>query len=289
MAERAEAARHKRQLRTRIAAGIGGAVALVLVVWLVVGLTTGDDGKPTASAPTPAATAASCTWLPIVDPSASPQPTALPGGRKDVGTPPTSVPNSGYQVMTLKSSKGAIKIEMDLSKAPCTAASFAYLASKKFFDNSGCHRLVPAIFALQCGDPTGTGTGGPSYEFADEYLPAGKLPVYHDGDVAMANGGQNAPNSNGSQFFFLYNNINTELTATYTLFGHVIEGLDIVKAIAAGGDDEAFAADSGGGHPKTKITFTSVTVGAVTTESAAAASPTASSAASATASANANS
>ena len=94
---------------------------------------------------------------------------------------------------------------MDLSKTPCTAASLAYLASKGFYDNTACHRLVDGIFALQCGDPSGTGSGGATYRFDDENLPTGKLPAYHDGDVAMANTGQ--PGSNGSQFFFVYGTI----------------------------------------------------------------------------------
>ena len=100
------------------------------------------------------------------------------------------MPRSGYQVFTFETNLGVIKVESDLSKTPCTAASIAYLASKGFYDNTSCHRLVPAIFALQCGDPAGTGAGGATYRFADENLPKDKLPAYHAGDVAMANQGQ---------------------------------------------------------------------------------------------------
>jgi peptidyl-prolyl cis-trans isomerase B (cyclophilin B) len=161
----------------------------------------------------------------------------------------------------------AVKIEMDLAKTPCTAASLASLAQQKYYDGSSCHRLVASIFALQCGDPTGTGTGGPGYSFADENLPKDKLPAYHAGDVAMANTGQ--PSSNGSQFFFIWQN--STLPGDYTLFGRVIEGFDIVQKVGAGGDDGAFEAQgqAGGGHPKIKFQLKSVTVGPVTQTSAA--------------------
>jgi peptidyl-prolyl cis-trans isomerase B (cyclophilin B) len=141
----------------------------------------------------------------------------------------------------------------------------AYLASKGFYNNSSCHRLVDGIFALQCGDPSGTGSGGATYSFANENLPTGKLPTYHAGDVAMANTGQ--PNSNGSQFFFLYDN--SQLQADYSLWGKVIEGFDVVKKVAAGGDDGAFADQAGGGHPKIPLTFTTVTAGPVSPTSVA--------------------
>jgi peptidyl-prolyl cis-trans isomerase B (cyclophilin B) len=151
-------------------------------------------------------------------------------------------------------------MEMDLSKTPCTAASIAYLANKEFYDNTSCHRLVPQIFALQCGDPSGSGSGGATYKFADENLPKDKLPAYHAGDVAMANTGQ--PGSNGSQFFFLWDN--STLQGDYSLFGRVFEGLDIVKKIGAGGDDGAFEQQAGGGHPKIAVKFKTVRAGPVT-------------------------
>jgi peptidyl-prolyl cis-trans isomerase B (cyclophilin B) len=176
-----------------------------------------------------------------------------------VPAPATSQPTSGYRLMTLNTNRGVITIEMDLSKAPCTGASMTSLAQAGYFNNSGCHRLVAGIDALQCGDPTGTGTGGPGYQFADENLPTGKLPAYHTGDVAMANSG--AGGTNGSQFFFVWGI--SSLPGNYSLWGHVVSGLDIVQAVAAGGDDEAFAAQAGGGHPKLPLTFKSVSVGPV--------------------------
>jgi peptidyl-prolyl cis-trans isomerase B (cyclophilin B) len=154
-------------------------------------------------------------------------------------------------VLTFDTNLGQVQVEMDLSKTPCTAASMAYLASKGYYDNSSCHRLVADIFALQCGDPSGTGSGGTTYRFDDENLPLNKLPAYHDGDVAMANTGQ--PGSNGTQFFFVYGN--SQLQGNYSLWGRVIDGNDIVKKVAAVGDDQAYALEAGGGAPAAGVQF----------------------------------
>jgi len=253
MAARAETARRKRLLQARIGAGVAGALVLGAVIWIITAVSSGADNKPAASGNPGTAT---CEWTSEVDPTASPQPT-LPPGVKNVGTPPTTVPSQGYQTMTVNTNLGVVKIEMDLSKTPCTAASFTYLASKKFFDNTPCFRLVPSIFALQCG--AASNTGGPTYRFADENLPTTRRPRYSDGEVAMANGG---PNTNGSQFFFLFGTIdNTEtapLQANYGVWGRVVEGMSIIKQVAAGGFTGS--ADQGEGPPKKKLTINSVTV-----------------------------
>jgi peptidyl-prolyl cis-trans isomerase B (cyclophilin B) len=103
---------------------------------------------------------------------------------------------------------------------------------------------------LQCGDPTGTGKGGPGYKFANENLAGAK---YTPGTVAMANSG---PNTNGSQFFIVYKN--SPLPASYTPFGEVVKGLGIVQNVAKAGTDNANAA--GDGHPKEKVVIESVTI-----------------------------
>jgi peptidyl-prolyl cis-trans isomerase B (cyclophilin B) len=266
MAARQEAARRKRLLQARIGGGIAGVIVLGAVIWIVVATAGGGSSQPAAGPSGPAG----CVWfsdLPTPDPTASPGASpSLPAGIKDVGMPPTEVPHSGFQVLTFDTNQGVIEVEMDLSKTPCTGASMAFLANKGFYNNSSCHRLVDQIFALQCGDPSGTGTGGATYRFANENLPTGKLPTYHAGDVAMANTGQ--PDSNGTQFFFVYEN--SQLPADYSLWGHVIKGFDVVQKVAAGGDDGAFSQDSGGaggGHPKIPLSFKSVTAGPVTTTS----------------------
>jgi peptidyl-prolyl cis-trans isomerase B (cyclophilin B) len=167
-----------------------------------------------------------------------------------------------------------------------------HLAQTGFFTKpnpgvpSSCHRLVTSIFVLQCGDPTYTGSGGPGYQFNDENLHSDQLPAYHEGDVAMANSGAN---TNGSQFFFVYQT--SSLPGNYSLWGHVVQGLEIVKQIAAGGDDDAFdqqQSGSGDGHPLTPLVFKSVEVGPVYQTTLVTPAPTPSSTPSATASATAS-
>lgn len=263
MAARRDAAQRKRRLQARIGAGAAAVVVLAAVVWIIVAASGGNPQPSANTGPT------SCVWTNEF--ANVPSPSPLPAGIKDVGTPPTDVPRTGFQVLTFDTNLGPVKVEMDLSKTPCTAASMAYLAGKGFYDNTSCHRLVTDIFALQCGDPSGTGSGGATYRFDDENKPTNKLPAYHDGDVAMANTGQ--PGTNGTQFFFVYGN--TPLQGDYSLWGKVIAGMDIIKKVAAGGDDGAYAQQAGGGHPNTPITFTKVTVGDITPVSVASPAPAA--------------
>jgi peptidyl-prolyl cis-trans isomerase B (cyclophilin B) len=254
MAARAEAARRKRLRQAQLGAVFGGVVVVLAVIWIVVAV-SGDDDRPTAN---PSAGPAACTWNPAGEPGAP-----LPEGVKDVGNPPAEPPQRGFQVVTFETNQGKITMELDLSRTPCTAASMAHLISKQFYDGTECHRLVPSIYALQCGDPTGTGSGGPSYRYNDENLPTGRTPAYVAGDVAMANGG---PGTNGSQFFFIWDD-SPGLQANYTLFGKVLTGLNVIRKIGAGGDDGAFEAEAGGGHPKIKTVLEKVTIGEVTQES----------------------
>jgi peptidyl-prolyl cis-trans isomerase B (cyclophilin B) len=254
MAARAEAARRKRLRQAQLGAVFGGVVVVLAVVWIVVAV-SGDDSRPTAN---PSAGPAACTWVPAAEQGAPP-----PEGLQDVGTPPTEPPQQGFQVVTFNTNQGKITMEMDLSKTPCTAASMAHLIGRKFYDGTSCHRLVPSIFALQCGDPTGTGSGGATYKYADENLPLGKTPPYRGGDVAMANGG---PGTNGTQFFFIWDDA-PGLQPNYTLFGKILSGLNLIRKVGAGGDDGAFEQEAGGGHPKVKMELKTVTIGPVTRES----------------------
>jgi peptidyl-prolyl cis-trans isomerase B (cyclophilin B) len=256
MAERAAAARKRRQRQ----AIIGSAIAVVVIagaaVWIVSALNHDDKKKTTASG-APAGTVA-CTWTPA-DPSS--------GAKiKDVGTPPPNAPNVGTETMTLNTNLGKIEATVDLTKAPCTGASFSYLASKKFLDGTKCHRMVnEANFqVLQCGDPfakgkgyrTTDGTGGPSYSMGTENLPTDTKNPYPAGSIAMANTGQ--PNSTGSQFFIC--TADTKLPASYTLLGKITTGLNIAQAVIKAGDDGAFKAQAGGGHPKKELDITTMTV-----------------------------
>jgi peptidyl-prolyl cis-trans isomerase B (cyclophilin B) len=181
---------------------------------------------------------------------------------KDVGKPSKTPDREGDYVQTISTSQGDIVIEMDAKAAPCTVNSFAYLAGKNFFDGSQCHRLVTSgIHVLQCGDPSGTGMGGPSYRFLNENLPkadgknTAKPVTYEKGVVAMANSG--GAESNGSQFFMLYKD--SKLPPQYTRFGTVVEGMDILEEVADAG---ATADDpqAGGGPPKKKVVIKDITI-----------------------------
>lgn len=142
---------------------------------------------------------------------------------------PTSIPQSATDINPLKqnlvvlhTSVGDITIELDIKNTPITANNFAHLAKTGFYDKTIFHRTIKG-FMIQGGDPTGTGTGGPGYKFADEYLKGS----YTRGTVAMANSG---PDTNGSQFFIMHQD--SQLPNNYVIFGHVISGLEVLDAIA---------------------------------------------------------
>jgi peptidyl-prolyl cis-trans isomerase B (cyclophilin B) len=183
-------------------------------------------------------------------------PDAPQGKTGDASKPPATPDVQGKVPVTLKTTIGELGATLDADKAPCTVNSFVSLARQGFFDNSPCHRLTTAesgIFVLQCGDPTGTGTGGPGYTIPDEL--SGKE-TYGPGTLAMAKTQQ--PNSGGSQFFIVYRD--TPLPPQYTVFGQLdAAGLGDVQKMARQGSDNAFG--QGDGHPKVPVTIDSVTTG----------------------------
>jgi peptidyl-prolyl cis-trans isomerase B (cyclophilin B) len=131
------------------------------------------------------------------------------------------------KVATITTKKGTIRIQLHDDKTPNTVANFEKLATQGFYDGLKFHRVIPN-FMIQGGCPEGTGTGGPGYTFADEFDPSLK----HDGPgvLSMANAG---PNTNGSQFFITH--VATPwLDGKHSVFGHVLEGQDVVNAIRAG-------------------------------------------------------
>ena len=148
--------------------------------------------------------------------------------------------------------QGAISVTLDGKNAPCNVQSIEYLISKKFYDNTPCPRSVNSgIFVVQCGDPTGTTAGGPTYSTKDENLAKAS---YTEGTLAMANSGAN---TNGSQFFFITKDSNGSLGKSYTVIGHVTAGLAILQKVATGGDDGSNQA--GGGKPNVPLYFKTVT------------------------------
>jgi peptidyl-prolyl cis-trans isomerase B (cyclophilin B) len=205
---------------------------------------------------------------PVVSPSEAPTPTTVGAGGGDiceysitgnparsVAPPPTTgVPTSGTVSYVLQMTNGDVKITLDRAKAPCTVNSFASLAEQGYFDDTKCHRLADSgIFILQCGDPTGTGSGGPGYEFANE---TDGTESYTEGIVAMANGG---PGSNGSQFFLVYaDSTSLDSRGDFTIFGTMNKASrDVIASMAAEGQDGSNP--DGTGQPNNPCEITKVT------------------------------
>lgn len=165
----------------------------------------------------------------------------------------TAVPATGTLTVTLTMTGGPVVITGDRSATPCTLHSFGSLAGQKFYDDTACHRLADAgMFLVQCGDPSGSGSGGPGYRFPDE-LTGGE--TYPAGTVAMANSGAD---TNGSQFFILYRD--SQLPAAYTVFGRVDDAsLTVITAMAADGHDNSYG--DGTGRPSNAFRIISATLG----------------------------
>jgi peptidyl-prolyl cis-trans isomerase B (cyclophilin B) len=236
---------------TRIAA-VAAALVLVPTLSACGGNSSSSTAADPAASSTPtdsptdtgSAVAVSCDYP--ADPQA-------PAARK-VEAPPATPTVTGQVPATIVTSVGTLEATLDATKAPCTVNSFVSLADQGFYDNTPCHRLTTAgIYVVQCGDPTGTGTGGPGYTIPDEFS---QTDTYGPGTLAMANTGQ--PNSGGSQFFVVYKD--TPLPPSYTVFGHITSGgVKAIQKVAARGTDNAFG--QGDGHPKTTVTITKVTTG----------------------------
>jgi peptidylprolyl isomerase len=161
------------------------------------------------------------------------------------GPPPMVIDPAKRYTAELATSKGTMTIALDPVAAPKTVNNFVFLARWHYFDGIVFHRIIPG-FVLQGGDPQGTGTGGPGYRFEDELPPAGR---YEVGSLAMANAG---PDTNGSQFFVISGPAGVRLPPSYSLFGKVVKGLDVVAAIDAVG--------SRSGKPTERVVIESVTI-----------------------------
>ncbi len=248
--------RADQERKRRIVTIAGTAVAALVVIGAVVAtfvFTGKDSGSTTASAEATTATSgapaqpAANGQLPAfaapADLGANCQYPAAAAASKPATPPRTGkVPTDPATVsVSVVTTQGNIGLQLDNAKAPCTVNSFASLAGQNYFNDTPCHRLTAGgLSVLQCGDPTGQGTGGPGYKFADEYPtnqyqpdnPALGQPVlYPRGTLAMANAG---PNTNGSQFFLVYQD--SQLPPNYTVFGKIdVTGLATLDKIAAAG------------------------------------------------------
>jgi serine/threonine protein kinase len=262
---------------------VAGVALFGLFALVIVTATTSNTGvTPTSSAaPTTTSTTTSHTTTTsstsVARPALSPLPPFVPAAGLGADCEyPASADASGNSVtaprtgevptqpapigLDLATNRGKIGLKLANNESPCTVRSFISLAQQKFFDGTQCHRLTtsPGLSVLQCGDPTGDGTGGPGYQFADEYPadqyppgdPALKRPViYPRGTLAMANAG---PNTNGSQFFLVYRD--SQLPPAYTVFGTIdATGLATLDKIARGG----VAGGGEDGPPGTQVTITS--------------------------------
>jgi peptidyl-prolyl cis-trans isomerase B (cyclophilin B) len=140
--------------------------------------------------------------------------------------PSMTIDESKTYRVTVETSKGPVVMDLMPSLAPKTVNNFVYLARQGYYDGLTFHRYVQD-FVIQGGDPTGTGSGGPGYQFEDEPVKGS----YREGAVAMANSG---PNTNGSQFFICNADCQQKLAPSYNHFGYVVDGLDVVKQLRQG-------------------------------------------------------
>ncbi|MFE8945521.1 peptidylprolyl isomerase [Streptomyces sp. NPDC007856] len=252
--QRRTQARRKSRTRNSVIASVLGVVVIGGVALYSTGALKGDDKKTNAAADvTPSAT-----------PSKAPDPCAKPaaGSAKKLSwkkEPAMAIDTSAKYTMKLATTCGDIDIALKTAAAPHTVNSFDFLAGKGYFDHTKCHRLVTSgIYVLQCGDPQGTGMGGPGYTLPDENLKDTSLKgnTYPAGTVAMANTGQK--HTGGSQFFLVYKD--SPLPPSYTPFGTVSDaGMKVLQKIAAAG---AQAADptSGNTAPNATVVINKATV-----------------------------
>ncbi|MFV0458143.1 MAG: peptidylprolyl isomerase [Actinomycetales bacterium] len=246
-------ARAARSRRMRmIAAIVAAALAVATVVALVViaalpeqdAETTAADQSPTTATESDAASNP-CPPVPDTEPN-TPSDLALPDPATAQGKEWTA---------TIATTCGELTFSLDGAAAPQAVANFTYLAEAGFFDNTPCHRLTTSgIYVLQCGDPEGTGMGGPGYTWGPvENAPADG--IYPAGTVAMARRADDA-NSQGSQFFIVYKDspIPSDSAGGYTVFGSVTSGMDVVQLVSEGGTG------SNGIEPARPISIESVEV-----------------------------
>ncbi|WP_413756346.1 peptidylprolyl isomerase [Streptomyces sp. MMBL 11-3] len=256
--QRRTSARRKARARNAVIASVLG----VVVVGSVVSYATGvfkqdDDDKSNAAAEA----------TPSASPSKAPDPCdkAAAGKVKKLSykkEPALTVDESADYMMKLQTTCGTIDIDMPASKAPHTVNSFNFLAGKGYLDHTKCHRLTTnGIYVLQCGDPQGTGMGGPGYTIPDENLKDKRLKggVYPAGTVAMANQynaqTKEGRDTGGSQFFLVYQD--SQLPANYTPFGTISDaGMKVLKKIAGAGESTG----QGDGTPNATVVIDKATV-----------------------------
>ena len=221
-----------------------GFLALLFAGLLLIAGCGGNDSATSDGTTTPAE---------ALVPGCETTPPATAATTKQYDTPPKRViDTSKFYEATIKTSCGDISMTLDAKNAPNTVNNFVFLARDGYYDGLTFHRVVKN-FVIQGGDPTGTGRGGPGYEFDDELPKNG----YRVGSVAMANAG---PNTNGSQFFIVTGLDGESLNSDYSLFGQVFDGLDAAKRIESLADPNADPVDPASQEPRQTAWIYSVTI-----------------------------
>lgn len=251
MARRAELeAARRRKARRNQSVTLG--VIVIIAVLIVILVTQGGSSKSKASTSkantsTTAKPTTTTTGTPVaVAPVCPKVDGSSPTERKFTAAPPTCINPAKHYSADVTTDVGSFTISLDVSAAPKTVNNFVFLARYHYFDGIIFHRVIPD-FVVQGGDPTGTGSGGPGYSFADELPKAG---AYQIGSVAMANSG---PNTNGSQFFIVVGSQGVALPPKYSLFGQVTSGMSVVNQIAKDGSASGTPTVT---HKMTKVTIT---------------------------------
>jgi len=248
---------------------LGVVLAIVLVIGGLVGLSfvvNGDKSpagsqaaaQPTGTSPS-TATATSSATAPAGPAPASVagcvKPPPVPTDKRTRTLPDKSTAAGKTFIATVATNCGVVTMELDGTKAPQTVASFLSLAKSGYWADSPCHRLTTQqIFVLQCGDPTGTGSGTPGYGYGVENAPANY--TFPAGTLAMAR--TNDPKSNGGQFFIVYKQTVLKDATGYSIFGRITSGMDIVDRIAAAGANPPDAGQNTA--PKQPISILTVNV-----------------------------
>jgi cyclophilin family peptidyl-prolyl cis-trans isomerase len=221
-----------------LAAGIVGGIVGLVAIGIGLALLIGGDTttasptetpSPSHGKPTQTGTVTLQAQLPKNVACGAKRPAAADTPKPQFDHAPTAkqvLDTGATYTAVMKTSCGNVSIDLDTKDAPQTVASFVFLAQQHYFDGTPFHRIDSSISVIQGGDPTGTGRGGPGYSIPDELTGS---ETYTSGTIAMANGG---PNTGGSQFFLIYGPNNLDETPTFTIFGHVSAGLDVLKRIA---------------------------------------------------------
>jgi peptidyl-prolyl cis-trans isomerase B (cyclophilin B) len=252
--ERRQELAHRRRRNLLIGVTVVAVLAVVAAALVINGL-GGNGSDNTAAAGTTAASSA--TAEPAGQTTVAGPCTYTTDGTASAGaavTPPSGdIATTGTLALTMTTDAGVIGLDLDRATATCAAASFEALTQQGYFDGTPCHRETDSegLKVLQCGDPSGTGTGGPGYTFPTQVTGS---ETYPRGTVAMANSGSG---TDGSQFFLVYGD--SQLPPSYSVVGTIDEpGLAVLDAIAANGNDGSNGANDGA--PTQPVTITSMTL-----------------------------